>query len=496
MFNEAQHQTLPEKKSAYFDELYRLYRSLYNKTLAHADQDTRKRQLNYDEYRQSGLYKTIKKSLAANTPVTQAEYYFYALVTDDVSKLDANNLDSYNLIQLALSTPNFRELNKAIDWFRQNLSILAAALRHQNDPTAETFTELKGRLELQAKQNFAHKEGGPAVIFINLSGITLPAVTGEMGELAFHCCYFQKATLDSMLSFEALHSIFLETNLDASLEADRSYGGCELISVKATILAQPGCLFANSNIKTSKLSITIMQDLHFEGCEIFRSEIAIKGERDGEIGSLHSCRVLCSTISLDYGILRWQKNTIIKAVISNDLTWSAKHDFKDQNIIESTDLRKVQIVDLVKFLISDQFPTISLSIYDDGLFASPEVFRQLLTSIHKEISAFINKLLDKSLWVYSDVEKVQEAFAKVLVSHIQAYYPFESHALDAISLLEEALRHPVFKNQSQIGLKSIFGSLFAACSTSTKAREVLSEALNEVTMNCSQHTALSRLASF
>lgn len=482
------------KDKTYFGELLQLFNALYNDTVTHAIHHTKKLQSEYETYRNTACYHSIKQDMANNTPVTAAEYLFYALVTDNVSTLDPNKLDQHNEIQLKLNTPHIPQIAKAIRPFVVNLKILAAALRHQENPSIETLTTLRELLDQRARLYNGNNE--LTRLYLNLNGITLVAIRFQP-PLNFHHCYFAEATLDRELSFNALGCLFHKSNMDTDINCKRTYVDCDLIEVTGRIWVPTYCTFKNSKIIRSHLNFTAREGLYFIDCTISASKLTIDGTCDAEVAGLSSCNVHRSSITFGYGRLRWCNNTITQSLISSNPRHSAKHIFDGEHVLCSNDLRKAQIDDLITLLHTENLSIHEPSlIYDYDLFETPQAFNQLLTDIRAAIWKEISRRFDFTLLAHKDAEEIQVVYAKLIIAHIHAYYPTESFPLEAIALLEEALKHTAFQNLHDIGMKSTFGSLFAACSTATKARKALSEALDDALTAQSQHTALSRLASF
>lgn len=483
---------LPSNEAVNLRELLQSFRWLYENTLAPDNCDNNPLLSVYDECRGKPVYQSIEKRMAAGDPVTQPEYLFYALVTDDVSGLDPKQLDYDVTEQLAISAPDSLAMTAMIQLFMPNLNILSSALRHQNRPTAETFASLFELLSLRAKACAGVEHF--TVLWLNLSGIRVHAVKQPMGSLDFRYCHFVKARLNPKLSFSALHAIFIDLNLGNSDFARRSYTHCELRGVKAKM---SHCQFERSNIVDSKLSITMWRGLHFAGCDIKHSEVYICGTRDDKIARIDSCKVTGSKVMLGNGCLRWRNNVLSEVVISSDSTRFAQHDFEQDNQIKSTDLRNAQLTDAGALLSSEQLSMEEPSLLcRERLFADLEVFHAWLSDVVQGMHKDMAYSYKDSRWIHKSLGKKQEAFARVLVAHIRAYFPVESHSFEAVGFLSEALKHEVFKHQNENGLNLVFASLFPAYSTATKAREILNEALNETRMDCSLHTALSRLASF
>lgn len=118
-----------------------------------------------DQQRQSEVYRRLKNDIDCGKEVTASEYYYFALVTSDVSQLDVDALES-------------AEKYSSMDACKDNMAIIKAALHFKKSQTPEDKAHWQQELSCALKKTHPNK---CRPLFLNAAGMDIAGADLECG---------------------------------------------------------------------------------------------------------------------------------------------------------------------------------------------------------------------------------------------------------------------------------------------------------------------------
>lgn len=533
MFRASNDLAVKREVKDYYTKLLSLFDELNEQTLQYdSTVESAKHLLKfYETIRDNDIYQHIKILIITGEKCSQAEYLFYALVTDNVSQLNPNRLSQRGQIDIQVTVPTNVNFHDPINAFAQNLDDLAAALRFQNTPTRETFLAFQERLSNRLDGMSTH---------LNLSGIRIREIPemdpDEQTWLSFSRCLFVNTTFEgNEYSIDVYDSIFSKTDLSVTILyasefkkchfSDLSFCGeiidkvsfkncdlssvsffadninyisfdyCRLNQVKLGSLQLTQPWFYQCSIENSCLSFDETNILYSEGyecnvgiksCNVSDSELNFGNIVSAQIVNefmIDHCKIYQSQIrfgNLDSVKILWRYSTITKTSISTQSMYNAKHvDFDIK--FHRADLREAQFTleSLVSFhRFSKKYEEVidNTLAFPETSFSDPESFNEFLSQLNKDISEW---LIDPSImYSFQYPDRKLSNLATLVKNHI-IHYHRDTRELCA-EIIQAALNHALFSHRNTGGFSGYAGYLFGSCSVAAPARKILSDALQTV----------------
>lgn len=466
----------------------------------------------YDDIRDTEIYRTIKNLIINKKDCSQAEYLFYALVTDDVSQLNPNRLNQNHQIDIQITVPTNVNFHDPIKAFAQNLDDLAAALRFQKSPSKETFLAFQDRLYERTQLTLPH---------LNLSGLQIPEIP-KLEESYNHtmlrflrCLLVNTTFMGEEYKIYAIESIFSNTYFsNTKLLYNSRFESCDFYSLSFSAetinhISFVQCRFSIAELRTPQLNHASFRDCTFNSSLLWAERTTstqINGRKNNIV--LEQCNINDSTLNFGNVILLLRETShnfeVQNCVINQSKIHFGRIDGVSvhwgANKITDTTITTHSLTNADHFIVSignDNYHGVDLrhSLFKIDTLLRFKYFQpQGLsdTCLYFEMADFsdlpsfntflcvLNEMINrwKLVPIYDNVALRLSNLAILVRDHIVAYH--ENHPETQAELLQAALNHAAFKHRNTGGLAGSAGYLFGSLSPIASARKILDDALNAV----------------
>jgi len=393
--------------------------------------------------RNSEYFLNLKAKLENNEKLTPGEYYYFAMVTDDVNKL---NIKALETMTIWFDNENFTA----------NLDILIAARRWQEtrNPVAKSTynRELREALINRGSRR-THVNMYLNLRGINLSGADLSMVSLDYADLAnanlSYCnLYDTQFHLSDLDNADLSNPDCVRPDLEGRMEQGpvivcSRARNARLDFMKATNITWSESDFTGSSIQCTEINSGIFDNTIFDECDFTSSRLHFSNKSQDCFCSFKSADVsFCELVNINYDRMDFTGATMLdtEAFINTRKLGAAL------NLLNEATMQSIKTTDK-----SDWWRTSQIDAYQKTVAAN--IIYHLDRSEMREIekAAFIESVLDHSLFAPDTFASRLAYRAERNIYTLFSSQPHEYYATNAVSLLEAA-RDRMLASENRNGL--------------------------------------------